>query len=72
VAWTGEEARRPVSLRLFLDHTVLEAYINGRACATKVISPSANDLGLGLFAEDGEMRLRSLEVWRLQSIWSQP
>jgi beta-fructofuranosidase len=60
-----------VSVRVFLDRSVLEAYVNGKSCATRVISPATQDLGVGLFAEGGELRVRSLEVWPMRSSWSQ-
>jgi beta-fructofuranosidase len=71
VEGSGGSNSSPVSLRVFLDRTVLEAYVNGRACATRVISPEARDLEVALFAEGGELRVRALEVWPMRSIWSQ-
>lgn len=66
--WSAAEKGKGTTVRLFLDRTVLEAYVNGRACVTRVVAPGETDLGLGLFAE-GEARLRSLEIWPMRSIW---
>ena len=70
--WAGGDGSGPglVSLQVFLDRTVLEAYLNGR-CATRIISPEPRDLEVGLFSDGGEVRVRSLEAWPMRSIWSQ-
>lgn len=69
VAWLPAERGRRVTLRLFLDRTVLEAYVNGRACATRVVAAPEADLGIALFASGGELRLETMTVWPMRSIW---
>jgi len=70
VDWEAGTNER-ISLRAFLDRTVLEVYLNGRSCATRVISAEEKNLEIGLFADGGAVRVRSLEVWPMRSIWSQ-
>ena len=57
-------------LRVFADRSVFEVYANGgRTCVTRVLSPGVADRGLALFAAGGAMKVRSLDVWPLRSIW---
>ena len=66
-------ANDPVALRIFLDKSVMEVFVNGgQACATRVIYPGENDLGIELFAEEGNVTVRSVDIWTMQSIWSPP
>jgi beta-fructofuranosidase len=60
----------PLKLHIFLDRSVLEVFAdNGRASVTRVIYPSAQDLGAEVFALDGEAKLNSLDVWEMNTIW---
>jgi len=59
-----------VRLHIFLDRSVLEVYANGWACLTSRIYPSRLDsLGLDAFAEGGSAKLKSVDVWKMGSIW---
>ena len=57
---------KTVKLRVFLDRSVLEVYANDQACLTKVVYPEERDLGVGLFASQGSVRLKSLSAWPLK------
>lgn len=59
---------RTLKLDIFLDHSVLEVYANDRRCFTRVIYPEATDLGVGLTAVDGTVRIRSLHAWKMGSM----
>ncbi len=64
---TGEMLK----LYIFLDRSVLEVYANGRACITSRIYPSrADSLDVGLFARGDRVRLKSLDIWEMDSIWA--
>jgi beta-fructofuranosidase len=53
-------------LHMFLDRSVLEIYANERACLAERIYPTRSDsVGIGLMACDGEVRVRSLDVWEM-------
>ena len=56
-------------MRVFLDRSVLEVYANDRACFSRVIYPGERDLGLALFAREGSMTVRSLNLWPMQTIF---
>lgn len=56
----------PIRLRVFLDRSMLEVFVNGRQCITQRIYPTRPDsMGVKAFAKDGEATLRSLHVWEM-------
>jgi beta-fructofuranosidase len=61
----GEE----VSLRIFLDRSILEVFANDRCCLTTRVYPSRPDsLGVALRAEGGKAEFGELRVWELRAI----
>jgi beta-fructofuranosidase len=59
-----------LTLRVFLDRSVMEVFINGgRAAVTRVEYPDEEDLGIAVFAENGKTTLKSLDVWQMKPIW---
>ncbi len=62
-------AGEPLRLRVFIDASIIETFANGRACITDRTYPESPDsLGIGLFAREGEARLRSMQIWELKPI----
>ena len=60
-----------LALHLFLDKSLMEVFVNdGRHSVTRVVSSDPHDLGIELFAEGGAAVVKSLDIWRLKSIWS--
>ena len=60
-----------LKLHIFLDCSVVEVFVNGRCYLASRIYPERRDsLGLELFARKGSVRVRSLDIWRLASIWN--
>jgi beta-fructofuranosidase len=59
---------RQLKLRAFLDKSVLEVYANG-VCVTRVLDAPEKDLGLSIFASGGAIRIKTLEIWPLKTIW---
>jgi len=58
----------PLSLRVFLDGSVVELYANGRHCLTSRVYPTrADSTGVSLVAEDGRATVSSLSAWTLGS-----
>ena len=56
--------------RLFLDKSVLEAFIaDGQITVSRVVYPSTSDLRLEVFAEEGDIQLQKLEVWNMRPVW---
>jgi beta-fructofuranosidase len=58
----------PLSLRVFLDGSVVEVFANRRHCLTSRVYPIWEDsTGLSVRAEGGRATVRSLSVWQLRS-----
>jgi len=53
-----------LQLRVFLDHSVLEVFANGRQCLTQRVYPTRRDsVGVSLFARGGVATVERLDVW---------
>ncbi len=60
----------PLTLTVFLDRSVIEAFGNRRAALTGRIYPTRRDsTGIELFATCGSAHVRRCRVWRRASIW---
>jgi beta-fructofuranosidase len=58
-----------LSLRIFLDGSVIELFANGWAClATRIYPTRPDSLGLRLYGESPKVFLKSLTVWPMRSI----
>lgn len=58
-----------LTLRVFIDRSVIESFANGRACHTQRTYPRGKDcLGVGLFARGGEAKIKSVDVWEMKTI----
>ena len=56
-------------LHLFLDHSVMEAFIqDGAAAVTRVDYPPEDDVSVALFADGGPATAISLDAWKVTSI----
>jgi beta-fructofuranosidase len=59
-----------LDLRIYLDHSIVEIYINGRqALSCRAYPTQAEASGVFAFAEDGSCEIRSLDAWEMHSIW---
>lgn len=59
-----------LNLRVFVDHSVLEVFANGRTCLTSRIYPSRADSdGVEAFAEGGAAKIVTLDAWSMKAIW---
>ncbi len=58
-----------LSLRIFMDRSVMEVFANETACVTKTITPLAADATLAIRAEDGKARAEVVEAWPMKTIW---
>lgn len=57
-----------LQLRVFLDKSILEVYVNGRQCVTQRIYPTRGDsVGMALFSRQGTTSVRSLDAWDLET-----
>lgn len=58
----------PLTIHAFVDHSVLEVFIDEREVFSTRIYPTRSDSkGVDVFAEDQSVMLQSVDVWRLDS-----
>ena len=57
-------------LRVFVDRSVVEVFVNGRQClAMRVYPGRADSIGVSLLAQGQDAELRSLDAWQMKSIY---
>jgi beta-fructofuranosidase len=60
-------ADEPFKLRVFIDRSVVEVFVNGRQCVAVRVYPSRSDsLGVSLRAQGREALLQSLDAWQMR------
>jgi len=65
-----DEKSKTLKLHLFLDKSVMELFTDGgRVSVTRVNYPDEKDLGVAVFSEGGKVLLKSLDAWKMKSIW---
>ncbi|MEM4781974.1 MAG: GH32 C-terminal domain-containing protein [Halalkalicoccus sp.] len=65
------DLERPLDLRVFLDGSVLEVFVNERRCLSTRVYPTRPDSdGLSVYAHDGSARFAELDIWTLDSAWN--
>jgi len=63
------EIGEKLSVHIFLDHSIVEVFVNDQSYLVSRIYPSRSDsLGVGIFAE-GHVKIPSLDIWEMKSIW---
>jgi beta-fructofuranosidase len=64
----GED--EPLELRVFIDRSVVEVFVNGRQCVAVRVYPERDDsVGVIMHSQGAPSRLLSLDAWQMQSIW---
>jgi len=61
-------AGQNVKMHIFLDRSVLEVFLNGHT-QTERLFLHPDSVGLNVFAQEESVKLKSLDVWQMQSIW---
>lgn len=57
-------------LRIFIDRSLVEVFVNDRQyLACRVYPGLADSTGVSIYAQGGEATLKSLDVWQMQSIY---
>ncbi len=60
----------PLELRIFVDRSVVEVFVNGRQCVAVRVYPERPDsVGVVLRSQGAASRLLSLDAWQMHSIW---
>ena len=64
------EPDEPLQPRVFVDHSVVEVFANGKQCVAARVYPGRQDsTGVSLRAQDSAAGLRSLEAWQMRNIY---
>ena len=63
-----ESARDEVEVRVFVDGSVMELFIDGLSVTTRIYPTRPDSTGVALSALGGEVRLGSVETWPLASM----
>ena len=65
-----KDDEKTLRLHIFLDKAVMEVYVNGRACYSRMFeSYQENDIGVEVFAKGGSATVKSIEAWEVKSIY---
>ncbi|MHB1296119.1 MAG: glycoside hydrolase family 32 protein [Anaerolineae bacterium] len=65
------EPDEPLKLRVFVDRSVVEVFVNGKQCvALRVYPGRADSLGVSLRAQGRAATLEHLDAWQMQSIYA--
>ena len=60
----------PLKLRVFIDRSVVEVFVNGRQCVAMRVYPGRSDsVGVSLRAQGSEAALLSFDAWEMKSIY---
>ena len=61
----------PLRLRVFVDRSVVEVFVNGRQClAVRVYPERADSVGVSLRSQGVPSTVRLLSAWMMNSIWT--
>ena len=59
-----------LKLRVFIDRSVVEVFVNGRQCVAVRVYPGREDsVGVSLRSQGCDAQLHSLDAWQMRSIW---
>ena len=62
--------REPLALRVFIDRSVVEVFVNGRQCVAVRVYPGREDsVGVSLRSQGTDAVLKSLDAWQMRSIY---
>jgi beta-fructofuranosidase len=65
-----QRGNEPLKLRIFIDRSVVEVFVNGRVYLAMRVYPSRQDsLGVSIRAQGQDAVLKRLDAWQMKSIW---
>ena len=63
----------PLRLRVFVDRSVVEVFVNGRQCVAMRVYPGREDsVGVSLRAQGRDAVLTSLDAWQMANVYAPP
>ena len=61
-----------VNLRIFIDKSVVEVFVNGRQCVAMRVYPGRDDSqGVSIRSQGQDAELKSLDAWQMKSIYDE-
>ena len=64
------EPGEPIRLRIFIDRSVVEVFVNGRQCVALRVYPDREDsVGVSVRSQGQEAVLTSLDAWQMENIY---
>lgn len=64
------EKNEPLKLRVFIDRSVVEVFVNGRQCVAMRVYPGrADSIGVSLRSQGQNAVLKSLDTWQMKNIY---
>ena len=64
------EKDEPLRLRVFVDRSVVEVFVNGKQCVAMRVYPGREDsVGVSLRSQGQDARVVSLEAWQMENIY---
>ncbi len=65
------ESDEDLELRVFVDRSIVEVFVNGRQCLAIRVYPGREDsIGVSLLSQGRDARLIALDAWSMQDIYS--
>ena len=66
----GLEPGQPLRIQLFVDHSIIELFVNGRLCLTCRVYPRRHDSdGVCFFSRRGHIEVNNINIWKMKAIW---
>jgi beta-fructofuranosidase len=60
----------PLQLRIFVDHSIIELFVNNRLCLVARVYPTrADSQGVRFFSRQGHTEISNINIWKMQTIW---
>jgi beta-fructofuranosidase len=64
------DKNKPLKLRVFIDRSVVEVFVNGRQCVAMRVYPGRPDsVGVSLRSQGTGAVLKSLDAWQMKNIY---
>ncbi len=64
------EKNQPLKLRVFVDKSVVEVFVDGTQCVAQRVYPGRNDsIGVSLRAQGRDAVLKSIDAWQMKNIY---
>lgn len=70
IAPVSIDENEPLKLRVFVDRSVVEVFVNGKQCVAVRVYPGREDsIGVFLRSQGQEAVLKSLDSWQMKNIY---